>query len=200
MTETAARRNYKSTLNLPRTSFPMRARLADNEPASLERWSARNLYDEIQKARAGAEPFVFHDGPPFASGALHAGHLVNKVLKDIVVRSRLMAGRSCRFVPGWDCHGLPIEHRVMTDLIESGEAAEWDGLDDDARRMEVRRRCRASAEHFVGLQSTQMLGGSFAVSGRGVREIEGSTLCEVGATALPPGRSRRYSSRNGFSA
>jgi isoleucyl-tRNA synthetase len=101
----------------------MRANLAQNEPASQKRWAKRDLYHEVAAARkaAGAEPFVFHDGPPYANGSIHVGHLLNKVLKDIVVRSQLMMGRRCDFVPGWDCHGLPIEHRVMTELHESGK-------------------------------------------------------------------------------
>ena len=153
MTRTAP--NYKKTLNLPSTPFPMRANLAQNEPASLKRWQKGGLYEAIQEARTGAEPFIFHDGPPYANGPIHVGHLLNKVLKDLVVRSRAMNGQRCAFVPGWDCHGLPIEHKVMGDLHEKGKMEAINALGDDQRRMAIRRACRASAEKFVTLQSKQ---------------------------------------------
>jgi isoleucyl-tRNA synthetase len=118
----------------------------------------KGLYEQVTAARdaGGAEPFVFHDGPPYTSGDIHVGHLLNKVLKDIVVRSRLMAGRPCRFVPGWDCHGLPIEHRVMTELVESGKIEKLNTLSDDARRMAIRRACHAYSEKYQKLQAKQM--------------------------------------------
>ncbi|MHC5115182.1 MAG: isoleucine--tRNA ligase [Planctomycetota bacterium] len=156
MTETAATRNYKKTLNLPKTGFPMRANLAQNEPASQKRWDELDVYALVDDARADRDEFVFHDGPPYASGSLHVGHLLNKALKDFVVRSRLLSGRRCRFVPGWDCHGLPIEHQVMTRLMESGKLQKLNDLDDDARRMAVRRECAKSAEKYVKLQKGQM--------------------------------------------
>ena len=151
-----AKVNYKKTLNLPKTSFPMRARLTTSEPVSLARWQRQRLYDSILAARETAEPFVFHDGPPYANGLIHVGHLLNKVLKDFVVRSRLMSGRRCAFTPGWDCHGLPIEHKVMTDLVESGEIASLNSLSDDDRRMAIRSRCAEYADKYVVLQSEQM--------------------------------------------
>ena len=152
------KRNFKDTLNLPSTSFPMRANLAQNEAASLDRWASAGLYDAIDRARAdaGAEDFRFHDGPPYANGAIHVGHLLNKVLKDIVVRSRLGEGMRCRYTPGWDCHGLPIEHRVMTELHEKGKAEKLASLDEDTRRVAIRRECAAYAEKFIKLQSGQM--------------------------------------------
>ena len=156
MTEAAARPNYKKTLNLPKTSFPMRANLAQNEPQSLKRWDQASLYDTLMNDRADADPFVFHDGPPYANGSIHLGHLMNKVLKDIVVRSRLMAGQRCAYVPGWDCHGLPIEHKVMTELVESGKIDKLAHLDDDTRRMAIRKACRAYAEKYIKLQKGQM--------------------------------------------
>ena len=127
---TTTKPDYKKSLNLPKTDFPMKANLAQNEPASLLRWEQMKLYERVIAARqeAGAEKFIFHDGPPYANGDIHVGHLLNKVLKDFVVRSKLMAGRLCPYVPGWDCHGLPIEHRVMTGLIETGKAAKLDIL------------------------------------------------------------------------
>lgn len=149
-------RDYKPTLNLPKTSFPMKANLAQAEPATLARWQAADLVGAVAKARASAEPFIFHDGPPYANGSIHVGHLLNKVLKDIVVRSVLMEGRGCHYIPGWDCHGLPIEHRVMTTLVESGKAAKLDTLSDDHRRMAIRRECAAYAAKFIKTQSAQM--------------------------------------------
>lgn len=147
---------YSASLNLPQTEFAMRANLVQNEPASLERWTASNVYTRVQELRANAEPFVFHDGPPYANGSIHLGHLMNKCLKDFVVRSRAMAGRSCAYVPGWDCHGLPIEHKVMQDLVDSGEAKKLDGLDPWARKMKVREACAAYARKYHALHSGQM--------------------------------------------
>ena len=145
--QTPTKRSYKDTINKPQTAFPMKANLVLNEPATLKRWQEMKLYDEVRRARAGSKPFVFHDGPPYANGSIHLGHLLNKVLKDIVVRSKTMAGFDCPYVPGWDCHGLPIEHKVVQEL------------GDKAREMEpyqIRRKCQAYAEKFVKLQSGQM--------------------------------------------
>ena len=148
--------NWKKTLNLPRTSFPMRANLAQNESATVKRWLKESLYERVTEARSGGEPFVYHDGPPYANGSIHVGHLLNKVLKDIVFRSRLLAGRQCRFIPGWDCHGLPIEHKVMTELAESGKLEKINSLDEASRRMAIRRECRKDAEKYIKLQRGQM--------------------------------------------
>lgn len=148
--------NWRKTLNLPATTFPMRANLAQNEAASIKRWDSEQLYDTVTAAREGCEPFTFHDGPPFANGDIHVGHLLNKVLKDIVVRSNLMSGRQCRFVPGWDCHGLPIEYKVMQNLVESGKMDKLATLDDDTRRMAIRRACRTYAEKYQKRQAGQM--------------------------------------------
>jgi len=157
MTETTENKvNYKKTLNLPKTAFPMRANLAQNEPQSQKRWQQMNLYEQVTEVRADAQPFVFHDGPPYASGPLHVGHLLNKCLKDMVVRSQMLAGRKCPFVPGWDCHGLPIEHKVMSQLNESGKLEKINQLDDDKRRMAIRRECQKTAEKFVKMQAEQM--------------------------------------------
>jgi isoleucyl-tRNA synthetase len=134
----------------------MRAGLAEHEPTSLARWNEMRLYEKVLAARGQAEPFVFHDGPPYANGLIHVGHLLNKVLKDFVVRSRNMSGRRCPFVPGWDCHGLPIEHKVMTDLVESGQAEKLNALTDDERRMAVRGECRKYADKYRKLQAAQL--------------------------------------------
>ncbi|MEM8930253.1 MAG: class I tRNA ligase family protein, partial [Acidobacteriota bacterium] len=152
----ARKAKYKKSLNLPRTAFPMRANLAQNEPQTRKRWDRDGLYGRILEARAGAPPFVFHDGPPFANGTIHVGHLLNKVLKDLVVRTRGFFGEYCHFVPGWDCHGLPIEHKVMGQLVESGKMAKLDGLEPDVRRMAIRRECQRYAEKFKKLQAEQM--------------------------------------------
>ena len=152
----ATKTNYKGTLNLPRTKFAMRARLNEAEPQSQQRWEQMRLYERVIAEREGGEPFAFHDGPPYANELLHVGHLLNKVLKDLVVRSRLMEGKHCRFVPGWDCHGLPIEHRVVTELVESGKLESLERLSDDERRMAIRSECRAYAEKYQKLQAEQM--------------------------------------------
>ncbi len=104
--------DYKDTLNLPNTAFPMKANLAQREPDLLKRWDDMGLYQRIRAARAGAEQFILHDGPPYANGEIHIGHAVNKVLKDIIVKSRTLDGLDAPYVPGWDCHGLPIELQV----------------------------------------------------------------------------------------
>lgn len=153
--------NYKKTLNLPKTGFPMKANLVQNEPASLKRWNQladkQGLYQAMrEKAKGFDKRFVFHDGPPYANGSIHLGHLMNKCLKDFVVRSKFMDGFDTPFVPGWDCHGLPIEHKVMTDLVESGKIKKLEGLDDDTRRMAVRKECKTYASKQVKLQTGQM--------------------------------------------
>ncbi|MEM9420581.1 MAG: class I tRNA ligase family protein, partial [Planctomycetota bacterium] len=142
-------KRYKKTLNLPKTAFPMKANLVQNEPASMKRWDKLDVYGKLRDKRKAdnAQPFVFHDGPPYANGDIHLGHLLNKVLKDLVVRSQNMLGKDCPYTPGWDCHGLPIEHKVMQEL------------GDKAREMEpiqVRRKCKTYAEKFVKLQKGQM--------------------------------------------
>jgi isoleucyl-tRNA synthetase len=139
---------YRDTLQLPKTSFGMRADLLNKEPRLQQRWDAMGLYDRALARVHPKGPFVFHDGPPYANGTIHMGHLLNKILKDIVVRSRLMAGHEVRFVPGWDCHGLPIEHKVMKEL-----GADATGMST----MEIRERCRSYAEHYQVVQADQLI-------------------------------------------
>jgi len=139
--------NYKDTLNLPKTGFPMKANLSQKEPEYQKRWKSINLYERLREASRGREKFVFHDGPPYANGPIHLGHLLNKVLKDIVVRSKTMLGYDVDFVPGWDCHGLPIEHKVLKEL---GEEAK------ELSKLKIRYKCQSYAEKFVKLQSGQM--------------------------------------------
>lgn len=146
---------YKHTLNLPNTTFPMKANLGQNEPESLKRWQSQNLYQKMVEKNKGQKPFTLHDGPPYANGSIHVGHLLNKVLKDCVVRSQLLLGKECQFIPGWDCHGLPIEHKVMTELLDK-QAEKLNGLEPNKRRMIIRNECKKYVEKFMALQKVQM--------------------------------------------
>src|SRR5882762_1795682 len=134
--------NYKETLNLPKTDFPMKADLVKREPERLAKWEAAGLYEQIQAARAGAELFVLHDGPPFANGDVHMGTALNKILKDLVVKSKSMAGFHAPYVPGWDCHGLPIEYKVVKESRELSP-------------LEVRKKSEAFAHKFIKIQREQ---------------------------------------------
>jgi len=104
--------DYKATLNLPETAFPMRGNLAQREPKMLKTWTEKKLYQQIRDAKAGKTPFILHDGPPYANGDIHIGHAVNKILKDVIVKSKTLSDFDSPYVPGWDCHGLPIELMV----------------------------------------------------------------------------------------
>ncbi len=146
---------FKDTLNLPQTSFPMKANLSQNEPLRLKKWDKLNLYDHLQLQRKDAPTFTFHDGPPYANGSIHIGHLLNKVLKDLVVRSQMLLGKSCKFIPGWDCHGLPIEHKVLSELSPE-KKAKLATLTPDQERLAIRNECKKYAEKFIKLQSQQM--------------------------------------------
>jgi isoleucyl-tRNA synthetase len=137
---------YKDTLNLPVTRFDMKANLTTREPQLQARWQEQDLYSAIRKARQGRPRRVLHDGPPYANGEIHMGHLLNKVLKDIVVRYLTMRGFDSPYVPGWDCHGLPIEHKVVKDL--GSKAAQLS-------HAEIRARCHTEAMKWVGIQSDQ---------------------------------------------
>ena len=108
--------DLKSTINLPKTSSKMKANLPQKEPETIKWWESIDVYARIREAHAGDPPFVFHDGPPYANGNIHLGQALNKTLKDFVVKSRSMMGHDARYVPGWDCHGLPIELRVDREL------------------------------------------------------------------------------------
>ena len=152
----AGTRTYKDTLNLPKTAFAMKANLVQNEPASLKRWENSGLYARVRSKKKGAPVFCFHDGPPYANGSIHLGHLMNKCLKDFVVRTKGMMGFDVPYVPGWDCHGLPIEHKVMTELHESGKAEKLATLEPAAARMAIRRECKKYAEKYIKIQGGQM--------------------------------------------
>ena len=138
--------DYKPTLCLPKTDFPMKADLPRREPEIQARWEEMDLYARLREARCGRPTFLFHDGPPYANGDVHIGQAMNKTLKDFVVRSRAMMGFDTPYVPGWDCHGLPIEHRVMK---EAGKEAR------SLSPSEIRARCRKEADHFLGVQRRQ---------------------------------------------
>ncbi len=137
---------YKSTINLPQTDFPMKADLAKREPAMLAEWEKSKRYEEVQERTARRKRmFVLHDGPPYANGAIHLGHAVNKILKDVVVKSKLMAGFRSPYVPGWDCHGLPIEVAVEKKVGKVGQKVD---------ATEFRRLCREYATKQIDLQRT----------------------------------------------
>ena len=135
--------DYKHTLNLPETAFPMRGNLAQREPAMLKDWQEADLYGKIRAARAGREQFILHDGPPYANGDIHIGHAVNKILKDIIVKSKTMSGFDAPYVPGWDCHGLPIEHKVETQIGKAGDKVDYKTF---------RKKCREYAATQVNGQ------------------------------------------------
>src|SRR5260370_20123284 len=139
--------DYKNTLNLPRTDFPMKADLITREPERLNKWETGGLYERIQASRAGAEKFVLHDGPPFANGDVHIGNALNKILKDIIVKYKSLRGFDAPYIPGWDCHGLPIEFKVTQEMRKAGNAA------SDAAT--IRTACDAYARKYIDIQRTQ---------------------------------------------
>jgi len=140
--------DYKETLNLPITDFPMKANLTKREPEILARWAREDLYGEIRKQSKGKPKYVFHDGPPYANGHIHMGHALNKLLKDFIVKIMTMKGFDATFIPGWDCHGLPIEHQVTKKLKEKKLAP---------GKTEVRKLCREYADGFVGIQRDEFI-------------------------------------------
>ncbi|ADZ89600.1 isoleucine--tRNA ligase [Marinomonas mediterranea] len=128
--------DYKPTLNLPNTDFPMRGDLAKREPAMLKRWQDMDLYQKMREVSKGRKPFILHDGPPYANGSIHIGHAVNKILKDIIVKSKTVSGYDAPYIPGWDCHGLPIEHKVEQMIGKAGDKVSF---------KEFRAKCREYA-------------------------------------------------------
>jgi isoleucyl-tRNA synthetase len=138
---------YKDTLNLPRTDFAMKADLVTREPERLKKWEAANLYAQIQAARKDAEKFVLHDGPPFANGDVHIGTALNKILKDIIIKYQTLRGKSAPYIPGWDCHGLPIEFKVTSEMRKAG--------DTSADAATIRKACDAYARKYIDLQRVQ---------------------------------------------
>ena len=142
-----AKNDYRPTLQLPSTSFPMKGNLLQLEPRLQARWERMQLYRRMRELDHPRGPYLLHDGPPYANGPIHMGHLLNKTLKDLVVRSRIMAGHDVNFVPGWDCHGLPIEHKVLKELGPESE---------NLTTSEIRQRCHDYATTCVNLQAEQL--------------------------------------------
>jgi hypothetical protein len=141
--------DYKSTIHLPRTDFPMKAGLPKREPEILARWEEMGLWRRLREESAGREKFILHDGPPYANGHLHIGHALNKILKDVINRSQQMLGKDANYVPGWDCHGLPIEWKIEEQYREAGK-------DKDAVPIvEFRKECRDFAAHWIGVQRAE---------------------------------------------
>jgi isoleucyl-tRNA synthetase len=150
MADAPAKTDYRSTVFLPRTDFPMKAGLPQKEPAILARWEDEGLYQRIREARAGREKFIFHDGPPYANGDIHIGHALNHTIKDMVVRTQSLLGKDAPYVPGWDCHGLPIEWKVEEQYRKKKLNK------DEVPVKEFRAECRAYAQHWVDVQREQL--------------------------------------------
>src|SRR5271166_3713070 len=138
--------DYSKTLFLPKTDFPMRAGLPQKEPEIIARWAREDLYGALRAIGRGRPKFVLHDGPPYANGNIHIGHALNKILKDLVTRSQQMTGKDSNYVPGWDCHGLPIEWKIEEEYRAKGKNK------DEVPIIEFRRQCRAFAAHWVDVQ------------------------------------------------
>lgn len=138
--------DYKTTLNLPKTGFPMKANLVNREPEIIARWKEEGLYNIIRKQSASRKRYMLHDGPPYANGNIHMGHALNKILKDIVIKAKQMSGFDAPYVPGWDCHGLPIEHKVDKELGKKKK---------EMTQVEIRKFCRKYAEKYMKIQSEE---------------------------------------------
>ncbi len=147
MTET---RDYRSTVFLPKTDFPMKAGLPQKEPGILARWQDEDIYGQLRAAREGREKFILHDGPPYANGDMHIGHALNHILKDMVVRTQTLLGKDAPYVPGWDCHGLPIEWKVEEEYRKKKKNK------DEVPPREFRAECRAYAQKWVDVQREQL--------------------------------------------
>src|SRR5512135_3185290 len=133
--------DYKDTLNLPQTDFPMKANLGQKEPEMLKFWEGNKIYERLQEKNRGDKRYILHDGPPYANGDIHIGHALNKILKDVIVKYRAMKGDVADYVPGWDCHGLPIEKKVEQELGAKRR---------DMTRAQVIAECRRYASHWAG--------------------------------------------------
>ena len=144
-------RDWSETLFLPKTDFPMKAGLPEREPELLKRWERLRLYDRLREEAMGREKFVLHDGPPYANGNIHIGTGLNKILKDVVTRSQSMMGKDANYVPGWDCHGLPIEWKIEEENYRAKGKTKPD-LTDPAAMIAFRQECRAYAERWLNVQ------------------------------------------------
>jgi isoleucyl-tRNA synthetase len=158
MSDEPAQRDYRDTVFLPKTDFPMKAGLPQKEPGIAARWEQIGLYDALRKARRGREKFIFHDGPPYANGDMHIGHALNHILKDMVCRTQNLLGRDAPYVPGWDCHGLPIEWKVEEQYRKDKKAKPvlTGAGRDEAAVKAFRDECRAYAQHWVDVQRSQL--------------------------------------------
>ena len=136
-------KNYKDALNLPQTTFPMKADLARREPEMLKKWEEEGLYARLRQKAAGKTKYVLHDGPPYANGHTHIGHALNKILKDMIVKYKTLRGFDAFYIPGWDCHGLPIEHACLKEMGKRKEEVE---------RVTFRKAAREYAQRFVSIQ------------------------------------------------
>src|ERR1700722_794896 len=141
--------NYRDTVFLPKTDFPMRGSLPQKEPELLARWKALNVYAHLRTQNKSLGKFILHDGPPYANGNIHIGHALNKILKDVVVRSYQMLGYDAPYVPGWDCHGLPIEWKIEEQYRAKGQDK------DDVPTLQFRAECRTFAERWKNVQSEE---------------------------------------------
>ncbi|WP_285712478.1 isoleucine--tRNA ligase [Erythrobacter oryzae] len=158
MSDDSTQRDYRDTVFLPKTDFPMKAGLPQKEPGIAARWEAIGLYDALRKSRKGREKFIFHDGPPYANGDMHIGHALNHILKDMVCRTQNLLGRDAPYVPGWDCHGLPIEWKVEEQYRKEKKAKPvlTGAGRDEAAVKAFRDECRAYAQHWVDVQRSQL--------------------------------------------
>jgi isoleucyl-tRNA synthetase len=154
MTDTTEKRDYSKTLYLPQTNFPMRAGLPEKEPQIVARWQEMDLYRKLREDAAGRPKYVLHDGPPYANGNIHIGHALNKILKDVITKSFQMRGYDSNYVPGWDCHGLPIEWKIEEENYRSKGKAKPD-LSDPAAMVAFRQECRAYAEKWIAVQGAE---------------------------------------------
>ena len=147
-------RDYSETLFLPRTDFPMRAGLPQKEPELLARWRSLDLYGRLRAAAKGRPRFILHDGPPYANGNIHIGTALNKILKDVVTKSQQMLGFDANYVPGWDCHGLPIEWKIEEENYRAKGKSKPD-LSNPTALVEFRQECRAFAAHWITVQRAE---------------------------------------------
>jgi hypothetical protein len=171
-------RDYSETLFLPQTEFPMRAGLPQREPEILKRWARLDLYRRLREKAKGQPRFILHDGPPYANGNIHIGHALNKILKDVVTRSEQMLGYDSNYVPGWDCHGLPIEWKIEEENYRAKNKVKPNLSEPDAM-IAFRKECRAYAQHWLEVQREEFK--RLGVTGRLGPSLHHHGLCRRGA-------------------
>ncbi len=140
--------DYKNTLSLPKTDFPMKANLKDLEPRSISRWQEQGTYRLMQERNSGKQSYILHDGPPYANGHIHIGHALNKILKDVIIRYKTMRGLDSPYVPGWDCHGMPIEHQLFKEMKKTKH---------DVDQLKFRKMAHEFAMKFVETQKAEFM-------------------------------------------